>query len=111
MIDFAAARRDMVDRQVRTTDVTDLALIAAMPDLPRERFVRPTMSMLAYLDLDVPVAAGRVVLKPMVLAKLIQAMGIRGGERVLDVGCATGYAAPCWPASPARWSRSIRIRP
>ena len=99
MIDFAAARRMMVDGQVRTSDVTDLRLIAVMQELPRERFLPDAKAALAYLDLDVPVteakdgAPARRLLKPMVLAKLIQAAEIRGSDHVLDVGCATGYAS------------------
>ena len=54
MIDFAAARRMMVDGQVRTSDVTDPRIIAAMLELPRERFVPERKAALAYLDLDVP---------------------------------------------------------
>jgi protein-L-isoaspartate(D-aspartate) O-methyltransferase len=93
MIDMTAARRTMVDSQVRTADVTDLALIGAMLDVPRERFVPPAHVDVAYLDRDVPVAPGRALLKPMVLAKLIQAMGIRDGDHVLVVGCTSGYGA------------------
>ena len=97
MTDFAAARRHMVDGQVRTADVTDLRIIAAMQEVPRERFVPPQAAGLAYLDLDLAVGAGasggRRLLKPMVLAKLIQTADIAPTDRVLDVGCATGYAA------------------
>jgi protein-L-isoaspartate(D-aspartate) O-methyltransferase len=97
MTDFAAARRHMVDGQVRTADVTDLRLIAAMLAIPRERFVPPASAALAYIDLDVPLGSGgkaaRHLLKPMVLAKLIQAADLTGTDRVLDIGCATGYAA------------------
>jgi protein-L-isoaspartate(D-aspartate) O-methyltransferase len=93
MIDFAAARRMMVDGQVRTSDVTDLRIIAAMLELPRERFVPETKADLAYLDLDVPVDAGRRLLKPMVLAKMLQAAAVKADDRVLDVGCATGYSS------------------
>lgn len=97
MTDFAAARRNMVDGQVRTADVTDLRLIAAMLDVPRETFVSPAKAALAYLDLDLPVGEGaagaRRLLKPMVLAKLMQAADLSGTDRVLDVGCATGYSA------------------
>ena len=96
MTDFAAARRMMVDGQVRTADVTDLRLLAAMLELPRERFFPDDKASLAYLDLDVPVSAPgqpvRRLLKPMVLAKLIQAADIAETDRVLDVGCATGYS-------------------
>lgn len=93
MTDFAAARRNMVDGQVRTTDVTDLRLISAMLEVPRERFVPPASSALAYLDRDVPVGGSRCLLRPMVIAKLIQAAGLSPTDRVLDVGCATGYGA------------------
>jgi protein-L-isoaspartate(D-aspartate) O-methyltransferase len=96
MFDFAAARRMMVDCQVRTADVTDQRIIAAMLDLPRERFVPERHASLAYLDLDVAVTSGtpaRRLLKPMVLAKLIQAAEIGPQDRVLDVAGATGYSS------------------
>jgi protein-L-isoaspartate(D-aspartate) O-methyltransferase len=93
MTDFAAARRNMVDGQVRTADVTDLRIISAMLDVPREAFLPPAKAALAYLDLDVPLGNGRCLMKPMVLAKLIHAADLTGTDRVLDVGCVTGYAA------------------
>ncbi|HEX5211777.1 MAG TPA: protein-L-isoaspartate O-methyltransferase [Pseudolabrys sp.] len=93
MTDFAAARRHMVDGQIRTTDVTDLRLISALLEVPRERFMPPASVSLAYLDLDVPVGGGRRLLRPMVLAKLIQAADIKPTDRVLDVGSASGYCA------------------
>ncbi|MBI4365512.1 MAG: protein-L-isoaspartate O-methyltransferase [Deltaproteobacteria bacterium] len=97
MTDYAAARRHMVDGQVRPNDVTDLRVISAMLEVPRERFVPQASAGLAYLDLDLPVGEGasasRCLLKPMVLAKLIQAADLKASDRVLDVGCATGYAA------------------
>jgi protein-L-isoaspartate(D-aspartate) O-methyltransferase len=96
MVDFAAARRMMVDGQVRTADVTDTRLLAAMLDLPRERFFPAEKASLAYLDADIavsePARPVRCLLKPMVLAKLIQAAEIEENHRVLDVGCATGYS-------------------
>jgi protein-L-isoaspartate(D-aspartate) O-methyltransferase len=93
MFDAAAARRLMVDGQVRTADVTDSALLAAMLMVPRENFVPSPLAPLAYFDGDIPIAKGRALLKPMVLAKLIQAARIRSEHRVLDVGCATGYSS------------------
>jgi protein-L-isoaspartate(D-aspartate) O-methyltransferase len=96
MIDFAAARRMMVDGQVRTADVTDLRLLTAMLELPRERFCPEDKASLAYLDLDLPVSAPgkpvRRLLKPMVLAKLVHAAAIAETDRVLDVGCGSGYS-------------------
>ena len=99
MTDFATARRMMVDGQVRTSDVTDLRISAAMLELPRERFVPQGKAGLAYLDLDLPVTqpkpggAARCLLKPMVLAKMVQAVGLAEDDHVLDVGCATGYSS------------------
>ncbi len=95
MLDFAAARRMMVDGQVRTADVTDLRLLAAMDQVERERFVPDSQAALAYLDRDVPAIDNgrRALLKPMVLAKLIQVAEIAPSDRVLDVGCATGYSS------------------
>jgi protein-L-isoaspartate(D-aspartate) O-methyltransferase len=95
MTDFAAARRNMVEGQVRTADVTDLRIQSAMLEIPRERFVPSALADLAYLDLDLPVgkSGSRRLLKPMVFAKLIHAADISSADRVLDVGCATGYGA------------------
>jgi protein-L-isoaspartate(D-aspartate) O-methyltransferase len=99
MIDFAAARQNMVDCQVRTQDVTDLRIIDAFLQVPRERFVPADKQGLAYLDYEVPLGDGpkaRRLLKPMVLAKLIQAAGPRSTDRVLDVACGTGYSSAVW---------------
>jgi protein-L-isoaspartate(D-aspartate) O-methyltransferase len=99
MLDFAQARRMMVDGQVRTSDVTDPAIIAAMLELPRERFAPDGKAALAYLDLDLPLTppqagrAARGALKPMVLAKLVQAADVAATDRALVVGAGTGYSA------------------
>jgi protein-L-isoaspartate(D-aspartate) O-methyltransferase len=96
MTDFANARRMMVEGQVRTSDVTDLRLIAAMLEVPREVFVPAAQMSVAYLDRDVPVhrtgATPRSLLKPMVFAKLVQAAKVSETDRVLDVACTTGYS-------------------
>src|SRR5260370_33242343 len=100
MIDFAAARRIMVDSQVRTSDVTDLRLIAAMLAVPRERFLPPEQADLAYLDFDVPGTAAqpgkpaRRLLQPMVLAKLLQAADIPDGAHRPGVGWPTRHSPP-----------------
>jgi protein-L-isoaspartate(D-aspartate) O-methyltransferase len=93
MIDFAAARTYMVDGQVRTADVTDLRILGALQQIEREHFVPSQTKPLAYVDLDLPVAPGRFLMKPRVLAKMLQAAAIAATDRVLDVGCATGYSA------------------
>jgi protein-L-isoaspartate(D-aspartate) O-methyltransferase len=97
MSDFATARQKMVDGQVRTADVTDHRILDAMLALPREEFVPTAKRALAYLDLDLDVAEGgpvpRWLIKPMLMAKLLQAAEISPGDNALIVGCATGYAA------------------
>ena len=94
MADFARARRTMVDCQVRPADVTDLRIIAAMLEVPREAYVPASRRALAYLDQDVPVSdSGRSLLKAATFARLVQGAGITETDRVLDVGCATGYSA------------------
>lgn len=97
MSGFATARQNMVDGQVRPSDVTDIRLLDAMLAVPREAFVPETRQALAYLDLDLDVseagAAKRYLIKPAVLAKMLQAAEIKASDRVLVVGCATGYAA------------------
>lgn len=98
-MDFRAARRAMVDGQVRTSDVTDLGIISAMLDIPREAFVPKARVALAYLDRDVPIAdatatePARFLMKPMVLARLIQAADPLPTDRVLVIGAGTGYSA------------------
>ena len=97
MSDFSTARRNMVDGQVRTSDVTDLRIIDAMLALPREAFVPEDQRAMAYLDLDLTVsqkgAPRRCLIKPMVVAKMMQAAEIKSTDNVLVVGCATGYTA------------------
>lgn len=96
MSDFSTARGKMVDGQVRPSDVTDLRIIDAMLALPREIFVPGDRRALAYLDLDLDVSEGtskRYLLKPMVVAKMVQAAEIKSTDNVLVVGCATGYTA------------------
>jgi protein-L-isoaspartate(D-aspartate) O-methyltransferase len=93
MFDAAAARRHMVDGQIRTADVTNPNLIAAMQAVPRELFAPPALATQAYSDGDLSLGQSRALLRPIVLGKLIQGADLRPGDRVLDVGCGTGYSA------------------
>lgn len=97
MSDFSIARQNMVDCQVRPSDVTDIKIIDAMLAIPRETFVPKAQRSLAYLDLDIDVSEGgaakQFLLRPAVTAKMIQAANISETDEVLVVGCATGYLA------------------
>ena len=92
MIDYAAARLNMVEGQLRTNKVTDLAVLDAFLELPRERFVLPSLRGIAYVDEDVPLGGGRSLMEPMVLARLLQLAAIGKGDKVLEIGAGTGYA-------------------
>jgi protein-L-isoaspartate(D-aspartate) O-methyltransferase len=91
MADFAAARLNMVESQVRPADVTDVRLHDAMRGLPREDFLPPAKAYLAYADIEVEYAPGRSLLKPRDVAKLLQAVRPMPGERALAI--AAPYAA------------------
>jgi protein-L-isoaspartate(D-aspartate) O-methyltransferase len=97
MSGFSTARQNMVDCQVRPSDVTDSRIIDAMLAVPREAFAPQGRRPLAYLDLDLEVSEGispkRYLIQPAVTAKLLQAAEITNTDKILVVGCATGYAA------------------
>ncbi|WP_371421454.1 protein-L-isoaspartate O-methyltransferase [Tardiphaga sp.] len=93
MSDFSTARQKMVDGQVRPSDVTDLRIIDAMLAVPREEFVPASQRAMAYLDLDLEVAPNRFLIKPVVLARMLQASDVKATDKVLVVGCPTGYSA------------------
>jgi len=103
MNDFATARFNMVEGQVRPNKVTDMALLTAMLNVPRERFVPEAQRSLAYIDNDVQIGRGRALLGPMVFGRLLQEVGVQPGDVVLDVGCATGYST----AILARLARAV----
>ena len=97
MVDFASLRRNMVNGQIRANEVTDTVLINAFLEVPREQFVPEASRALAYRDDVVAVGEGpgvpRGLMAPMHLARMIQALDLQPTDRVLVVGCATGYSA------------------
>jgi protein-L-isoaspartate(D-aspartate) O-methyltransferase len=99
MQDFTAARKKMVDSQLRTQAVTDYDVLRVMGDVPRERFVPPSSRALSYIDHDILTqaagdgAAARYLMEPAPFARLLQAGQLRPADIVLDVGCGTGYSA------------------
>ena len=85
MADLAAARLNMVESQVRTADVTDVRIHDAMRALPRETFLPPARAYLAYADIEAEYSAGRWLLKPRDVAKLVQAVRPMPGEQALAI--------------------------
>jgi protein-L-isoaspartate(D-aspartate) O-methyltransferase len=92
-MDYEAQRAKMVDNQIRTTDVTSHTVQAAFLAVPRENFVPEHLKALAYIDTDINVGAGRYIMEPSPLAKMLQLLDIRPGERILEIGAASGYSA------------------
>ncbi len=91
--DYTLARNLMVDGQLRPSRVNDRRILDAMRSIPREAFVPPALAARACIDDDLPLGGGRVLLKPLVLARLLQLATPRDGEAALVVGAGTGYGA------------------
>ena len=91
--DFAAARRAMIDSQLRPQGVTDPAVLAAMASVPRELFVPEAVRPLAYSDRPLDLGDGTALMPPAALASLVSALEPRPGERALVVGSGNAYAA------------------
>ena len=93
MADFAELRERMVRRQIEGRGITDPAILQAFRDVPREAFVAPHHARLAYEDHPLPIEAGQTISQPYIVALMIEAAGIRQGDKVLEVGAGSGYAA------------------
>lgn len=92
-LDFAALRAAMVDSQLRTSDVTEPRVVAAMAQVAREDYVPAGRRASAYIDRAIPLGAGRAMNPPLATGRLLVAADIRPGDKVLLIGAAGGYAA------------------
>ena len=91
-MEYARARLNMVNNQLRPSRVDDPKVLDAMAHVPRERFLPKALRGVAYADEDLPLPGGDWLIEPLVLARLIQAAEVRPTDVVLVVGCTTGYA-------------------
>lgn len=92
-LDFAALRAAMVDSQLRTSDVTDASVVAAMAQVARENYVPAGRRASAYIDRVIPLGNGRAVNPPLATGRLLVAADVRPGDKVLLIGAAGGYTA------------------
>jgi protein-L-isoaspartate(D-aspartate) O-methyltransferase len=90
-----AARTQMVKQQVRAWDVLDPAVLDCLAAVPREHFVPAAYRSLAFADTAIPLPCGQSMLTPQVEGRLLQALGLRAGERVLQIGTGSGFVAAC----------------
>lgn len=93
MRDFAADREAMVARQIEARGIANPALCAALRAVPREAFVGASLAAFAYDDTALPIEAGQTISQPYIVALMIDAAGVKAGDRVLEIGSGSGYAA------------------
>jgi len=93
MIDFAAARDAMVARQIEARGIANPALSAAMREVPRDAFMPESLAAFAYDDTPLPIEAGQTISQPYIVALMIDSAGVKSGDRVLEIGAGSGYAA------------------
>ena len=93
VVELAEARDRMVDRQVAARGIRDAAVLDAMRSVPREAFLPESMKEFAYEDSPLPIAEGQTISQPYIVALMVEALRLRGGEDVLEVGTGSGYAA------------------
>jgi len=93
MTDFTPEREAMVDRQLRRRGISDQHILDAFLEVPREAFVSDEYAHSAYGDHPLPIEAGQTISQPYIVALMIEAAGIKSGDKVLEVGAGSGYAA------------------
>jgi protein-L-isoaspartate(D-aspartate) O-methyltransferase len=93
MADLAKAREEMVERQVAARGITDQSLLDAMRSVPRELFVPEHLIEFAYEDGPLPIEADQTISQPYIVALMIEAAEVKPGDKVLEIGAGSGYAA------------------
>lgn len=86
-------RRAMVDDQIIARGVRDAAVLDALRAVPRDMFVPPALGAFAYHDMPLPIEAGQTISQPYIVARMIEAAEMGAGDRVLEIGTGSGYAA------------------
>jgi protein-L-isoaspartate(D-aspartate) O-methyltransferase len=92
-VSFADARRRMIETRIAPGGVRDPAVLAAMGRVPRERFVPDRLAPYAYEDEPLPIGEGQTISQPYIVALMTEALRLAPGDRVLEIGTGSGYAA------------------
>ena len=108
MVDFAAARRKMVDNQLRTNNITDHRLLGAMGEVRREAFLPADRHALAYSDVVHGLGGDRFLGAPAPFAQLVQLAEVSAEDHVLDVGAGTGYGTAVLASTRASRTRESK---
>jgi protein-L-isoaspartate(D-aspartate) O-methyltransferase len=93
MTNYAAEREAMVERQLRRRGITEAEILDAFRAVPREEFISEDYAHLAYGDHPLPIEANQTISQPYIVALMVQAAAIKPGDKVLEVGAGSGYAA------------------
>lgn len=89
------ARHQMVDQQVRAWEVYDASVLQVLVDVPRELFTPAGFEAMAFADIEIPIGRGEHMMTPAMEGRVLQALELRGTDRVLEVGTGTGFLAAC----------------
>ncbi|MDH5502244.1 MAG: protein-L-isoaspartate(D-aspartate) O-methyltransferase, partial [Gammaproteobacteria bacterium] len=93
MLDYSELREQMVEQQIEARGVRSEILLTAMRKIPREQFIPPHMREFAYDDTPLPIAAQQTISQPYIVAYMTEGLALQGGEKVLEIGTGSGYAA------------------
>ena len=93
MYDFNQARREMVDCQIRTADVTNYSILEAFSKVAREKFVPDSASKIAYCETNIHLGKDRYLLEPRIFAKMLELLKVNSNDLILDIGCGFGYSS------------------
>ena len=89
--DVERARFNMIEQQIRTWEVLDQRVLDLLFKVRREEFVPPVYRALAFVDMEIPIGQGEKMLQPKLEARMIQALALKPGDRILEVGTGSGY--------------------
>lgn len=104
------ARFNMIEQQIRPWDVLDQDVLDLLSEVKREKFVPPAHKELAFFDLEIPLGSGATMLAPKIEARLLQELGLKSADRVLEIGTGSGYMAALLAAC-ADHVTSVEINP